>query len=80
MATKKKTPQKTSTKSRAKKPATKKKSTKTVEPKYVSAVVNEQPKVSAPATPPPLPTTYLRPSPAPQKKKSLWRRIFGFGL
>lgn len=80
MATKKTTTKKTSAKSKAKKPAVKKKSTKAVEPKHESAVVNEQQKVPA-FTPAPLPApTYTTLSPAPKKKKSLWRRIVGFGF
>ena len=87
MATKKTTSKKTSTKSKAKKPVTKKKSVKKAEPKQETADVKQeavaQPTIvsSSGATATAL-KVWETPKPfVPQKKKkSLWRRIFGFGF
>lgn len=78
MATKKTTTKKTSTKPKAKKPAAKKKAPKAAEPKQASSPALEWKKVQdvvAESTPKFAPVIAAKP-----KKKSLWKRITGFGF
>jgi hypothetical protein len=81
MATKKTTTKKASPKSKAKKPATKKKPAKATAPKQATAEVKQEPKVEEVVAQLPkfAPVSSLPPA-QPKKKKSLWRRIVGFGF